>query len=346
MQQQSIEGSDLIQERSFQGRTLKTFQQGRTLKTFQHGVRGSNLAPKMALLMARSGVDTMADSNMQDTLSPPLQYQSQTIPLEVHGTQRLRSLMSIDMRDEGAQKRCVPAPQQMKAIPMAVGTWRMDYLMAIGMQQTGIKPMIVGARRSGDNLDTEVIHSYQQKMITMQRMVIRLMVACAQRMDPSPKAEANHYMREAWQKGKSMKNASTQQTNFDLMVVLQRTIKPRVGVEHQTTIYLRATRAQWTNHGLMVVLQWIATPRLSLVGRQILSVGYQRTVADYGLMAVLQWMVRPRVVAWPQAVGSPVTKNAHLCRRPPPQRKGSTKDSPNKREVGTIFGRSLEIKNS
>ena len=51
-------------------------------------------------------------------------------------------------------------------------------------------------------------------------------------------AEANHYMREAWRKGKSLKNASAQWIGYGIMVVLQRTVKPMVGVEHQTTTLL------------------------------------------------------------------------------------------------------------
>ena len=46
------------------------------------------------------------------------------------------------------------------------------------------------------------------------------------------------------------------------MAMLQRTIKLRVGVEHQMTTYPQATSAQWTDHGLMVVLQRMAMPRV------------------------------------------------------------------------------------
>ena len=91
MKQQTVGGSDLTQERRFQGKTLETYQ---------HKVRGSDLAPKMALLKARYGVNTVVDSDMQDELSPPPYYLTQNRPPESHGTQRLESPMSTDIWDE------------------------------------------------------------------------------------------------------------------------------------------------------------------------------------------------------------------------------------------------------
>ena len=88
--------------------------------------------------------------------------------------------MSIDMRDEAAWKRCVPTQRQTGARSMVVGTWRMDFLMAMGMQWTGIRAMVVGAWRSGDNLGTEARHSYQWKMTKTQRTRIRPMTEGAQ----------------------------------------------------------------------------------------------------------------------------------------------------------------------
>ena len=64
----------------------------------------------MALLKARSGVGTMADSNMRETLSPPTCNQTQIRPSEGHETQRLEGPISTDMRDEAVQKRCIPTP--------------------------------------------------------------------------------------------------------------------------------------------------------------------------------------------------------------------------------------------
>ena len=64
------------------------------------------------------------------------------------------------------------------------------------------------------------------------------MVIGFQRTNFSLKAEANHYMREAWRNGTSLKNANAPRTNHGLMAVLQRTVKPGVGVEHQMTTCL------------------------------------------------------------------------------------------------------------
>ena len=103
--------------------------------------------------------------------------------------------------------------------------------------------MVVGALHLGGNYGTEATHLYPQKMTTMQQIGIKSMATGAQRTDFSPKAEANHYMKEMRQKGKSLKNTSAQQTDHNLMAVLQCTIKSRVSVEHQTTTYLQATSA-------------------------------------------------------------------------------------------------------
>ena len=81
------------------------------------------------------------------------------------------------------------------------------------------------------------------------------MATGAQQTDSDPKAEANHCMREMWQKGKSLKYANAQWTCSDLMAILQRRIKLMVGVEHQTTTYLQSISVQWIDHGLMAVLQ-------------------------------------------------------------------------------------------
>ena len=53
-----------------------------------------------------------------------------------------------------------------------------------------------------------------------------------------------------------------------------------------------------------------------------------------------------RVVTRPQAIESLVAKNAYPCRCHPPQKGGDTEDSPNKREVETIFRGSHEVENS
>ena len=86
-----------------------------------------------------------------------------------------RNPMSTDMRDEADLKRCVPTPQWTGARSMAVGTWRRDFLMAMKIQQMGIRLMAVGAQLLGDNLGTEVMHSYLRKATKMQRTGIKLM---------------------------------------------------------------------------------------------------------------------------------------------------------------------------
>ena len=62
----------------------------------------------------------------------------------------------------------------------------------------------------------------------MQKMGIRPMAVGTQRTDSGPRAEANHYIREAQRMGKSLKNVSAQRTDHGLMAMLQRTIKLRV----------------------------------------------------------------------------------------------------------------------
>ena len=69
--------------------------------------------------------------------------------------------MSTDIRDEAVQKRCVHTLQRTGAKLMAVGTWWTDYPMAMGIHRTGIRPMVIGTRCSGDNLDTEATCSCQ-----------------------------------------------------------------------------------------------------------------------------------------------------------------------------------------
>ena len=65
------------------------------------------------------------------------------------------------------------------------------------------------------------------------------MATGAQGTDFSPKAKANHYMREVWRKGTSMKNANAQRIDNSLIVVSQCTVKLRVGVKHQTSTCLQ-----------------------------------------------------------------------------------------------------------
>ena len=88
------------------------------------------------------------------------------------------------------------------------------------------------------------------------------MAAGAQQTDFGPKTEANLYMRKAWRKEKSLKNASAQRIGSDMMVVLQHMVKSMTGAKHQTTTCLQAISAQQTDHGLMAVLQRTTMPRV------------------------------------------------------------------------------------
>ena len=187
----------------------------------------------------------MANSDMQEALSPLSYHLTQIRPLEGHETQCLGSPRSINMRDEVVQKRCVPTPRPMRVKPMAIGTWRTNFSTAIA----------VGTRHLGDNLGTEVIHSYQQKTTKIQWTRIRPMAAGTQETNSGSRAKANHYIRGARRRDKSLKNASTQQTNSCLMAVLQRMIKSRVVAEHQMTTCLQATSTERIDHDLMSMLQ-------------------------------------------------------------------------------------------
>ena len=176
MQRQTIGGSNPIHEQSFQGRTLETSR---------CKVRGSDLTSKMALLKVRPGASATANSNMQETSSLPPCNQMCIKPLESHETQHLEGPMSMDTRVEVVQKKCAPTLWRTGTRPMVVGTWRTSYQMAIGIQQTGIKPTAIGTRCSSDSLDTEATRSCQRKMTKMQRTRIRPMAIGTQRTNSS-----------------------------------------------------------------------------------------------------------------------------------------------------------------
>ena len=68
--------------------------------------------------------------------------------------------------------------------PMVMGIWWMNYSMAMGIQQMGIRLMMdVGIWCLCDNPDTKNAHSYWQKMTKMQQMRIRLMATGTQQMN-------------------------------------------------------------------------------------------------------------------------------------------------------------------
>ena len=77
--------------------------------------------------------------------------------------------------------------------------------------------------------------------------------------------------------GKSLETASTQRTDFGLMAVSQRKAMPRVVVEQQTEVHLKATSTQRMDSDLMAVLQQTATP--SVVASWLMDSSTQVTSA-------------------------------------------------------------------
>ena len=68
--------------------------------------------------------------------------------------------MSTSMKDRAAEKKCAPTSQRTGGKLMTTGTWQTGNPMAMGMQQTGVSPMAVGARGSGNNSRAGTAHSY------------------------------------------------------------------------------------------------------------------------------------------------------------------------------------------
>ena len=133
--------------------------------------------------------------------------------LKSQKVQRRRSLMPTGMEEEADKKRCVPISRWTEARSMAVGTWQMNYSMAMVIQWTGIRPMAVGIWCLGDNPDTKIVHSYQRKMTKTQRTRIRPMVESIQWMNFGSRAKAScshpQGLRKALHMSKSLKTAST-----------------------------------------------------------------------------------------------------------------------------------------
>ena len=107
----------------------------------------------------------MANSNKQKALSPPPYHLTQIRPLEGHGTQRLGNPMSMNMRDEAVQKRCVPTPRRTEG--QTDGRGNMADEFSDGHGDAADEDQTNGCRRLGDNLGTETIHSYKQKTTKM-----------------------------------------------------------------------------------------------------------------------------------------------------------------------------------
>ena len=75
-----------------------------------------------------------------------------------------KSHMSVDMGGRVDQERCIPIPRQTVIRPEAVGTRRLDILMAGGVQQTGDKLMSACTQYPGNDLNIAAIHPSQRKM--------------------------------------------------------------------------------------------------------------------------------------------------------------------------------------
>ena len=142
-----------------------------------------------------------------------------------------RSPTSVNVGGRANQERCIPIPRRMGIRPEAIGTWRMNIPMAVGVQQTGDRPVVACTQYSSDDLNIEVTHPSQWKMTKRQQTGNRPMAAGTRRADFSPRAETNLYLKRARKMGKSLITANMQRTNFDLMVVSQRTAMLRVVAE-------------------------------------------------------------------------------------------------------------------
>ena len=80
----------------------------------------------------------------------------------------------------------------------------MDIPMAIGVRQTGDKLVAACTQHLSDDLNIEVTHPSQRKMIKRQRTGNRLMVVGTWRANFSPKAAANFYLKRSWQIDKNL----------------------------------------------------------------------------------------------------------------------------------------------
>ena len=105
-------------------------------------------------------VNKLATTELHEALGSysPTSLQDET--LEDLPIQHGRSLMSTDIEEEMTKRRCASTSQRTGNTPMAMRTWQMDgNSMAMGMQQTDISPMAVGAQFMGSDLKTGTVHS-------------------------------------------------------------------------------------------------------------------------------------------------------------------------------------------
>ena len=164
---------------------------------------------------------------VRSTLIPPRQSQ----PMEHQGDPQERSHTSINVGGGMGQERCIPIPRRTRIKPEVVGTRRTDISMVVGVRQMGNRPMAACTQYLGHDLDTKAIHPSQRKMTKRQQTRITLMASGTRHADFGPRVESSFYLKRVRQMGKSLLIASTQQTDFDMMAVLQRTKIPRVVAE-------------------------------------------------------------------------------------------------------------------
>ena len=207
------------------------------LETLQPVFGGTNPTPRRIPLGSTSKVDAITDLKKGKRANPSLYPLRRSQPAEYQGSPPERSPTFVNVGSRAAQKRCIPVPQQAKAKPMVVGTRRVDIPSAVGVQRSGNRPMVAYTKYMSDNLNTRVIHPFQQEMTKRQRTGIRLMAVGAWRADLSPRVETNPYLKWARQMGKGLIFASMHQTDFGLMAVSQWTVMPRVIAEQQTNTY-------------------------------------------------------------------------------------------------------------
>ena len=206
-------------------------------------VRGTDPILRRIPLGSKYRVDTITDleRGKSDPLSYPLR---RSRPVEHQGDPQEGSLVSVDMRGGVTQERYIPIPRWVGIRLVAAGTWQMDILIVVGMQQTGDRPIAACTQYLGDDLDTGAIYLSQRKTAKRQPTGIKLMAVGTRHVNFSLRAKTNSYLKRGQQMGKSLINANTQWIDFGLMAVSQQTTMPRVVAEQQTNTCPQVISAQ------------------------------------------------------------------------------------------------------
>ena len=145
-----------------------------------------------SLKRMRSNAETIVTLRSWRALNPHPSHSVQWEPSKNQEVQRVRRPMSCWYGGMMYKKRCVPTPRRMGARPIAVGTWRTNYTMAIGIQRMGIRPMAVGIQCLSDNSEIKTTHLYYWKMTKKQWSGIKPIAADTQRANFNLRAEANY----------------------------------------------------------------------------------------------------------------------------------------------------------